>query len=74
MRLTLEECRRRFPNHPQPAPIEYAGQWVAWDGKRKNILANGANFSDVCEAVRKAGHEHAIFQRVIGTAFVGGGG
>ena len=31
MQLTFEEAKRRFPNRPEPAPLEYAGQWIAWN-------------------------------------------
>ena len=32
MQMTLEEYAARFPTiPPPPVPLEYAGQWIAWN-------------------------------------------
>jgi hypothetical protein len=49
---------------PPPAPIEYAGKWVAWDRNWAQIVAHGCNFAEVHrEAVRK-GYNDPIMERV----------
>ena len=52
------------PRRPQPAPVEYAGQWVAWNKARTQIVAHGKNLSDVHHDAAAAGHLDAIFQKV----------
>jgi hypothetical protein len=52
------------PRRPQPAPVEYAGQWVAWNKLRTEIVAHGKNLADVHEAAMAAGHPDAILQKV----------
>ena len=39
MRMTLEEVKKRFPDRPKPAPLEFAGQWVAWNEDHTEIVA-----------------------------------
>lgn len=46
------------------APIEYAGQWVAWDRKQTKIIAHGMRIAEVHEAALASGHPNAIFQKV----------
>lgn len=49
---------------PRAAPLEYAGQWVAWNPKRTEILAHGPDMAGVHRAAVAAGHPDAILQRV----------
>jgi chitodextrinase len=58
---------------PPPAPVKYAGQWVAWNRERTTIIAHGDDFRQVHQAALAAGHPHAIFQvvRHPGVAFIG---
>ena len=37
----------RFPDHAKPVPEEYAGQWVAWNAERTEIVSRGGNRRDV---------------------------
>ena len=62
------------PRRPKPAPREYAGQWVAWDKHRKNIVAHGDDVAQVRAAAEAAGHPNAVLQKVpsIDVIFVGG--
>ena len=46
------------------APIEYAGQWVAWNKQQTKIVAHGFKVAEVHEAALAAGHPKAIFQKV----------
>ena len=73
MRMTLEECQQRFPEHPQPAPAEYAGQWVAWDKTRTNIVAHGTKFTEVHADAVKRGCDQPLMQKVVCMPFVGMG-
>jgi len=50
--------------HPPPAPIEFAGQWVAWNKQRTEIVAHGRDMATVHRAALAAGHPDAILQRV----------
>jgi hypothetical protein len=50
--------------HPQPAPVEYAGQWVAWNRERTQIIAHGREMAEVHRAAIAAGHPDAVMQRV----------
>ena len=52
------------PNRPQPAPVEYAGQWVAWDKSLTRIVAHGADVAAVRQAAITAGHSDAILEKV----------
>lgn len=72
MRMTLEEVKKRFPDRPKPAPLEFAGQWVAWRQDRSEIVAHGAKFHEVLAKAVAAGCREPLMQRVLGTPFVGG--
>jgi len=50
--------------HPGPAPIEYAGQWVAWDKEQTEIVAHGRDVASVHAAAIAAGHPEAILEKV----------
>jgi len=49
---------------PKPAPVEYAGQWVAWNKRRTEIVAYGKELGKVQAAAAAAGHADAILQKV----------
>ena len=46
------------------APIEYAGQWVAWNKQQTKIVEHGFKIAEVHQAALAAGHPKAIFQKV----------
>lgn len=58
--------RRSSPleHRPPPAPIEYAGQWVAWNREQTEIVAHGEKLVEVHRAAVAAGHPRAILQKV----------
>ncbi len=62
------------PNRPPPAPLEFAGEWVAWNHARTEIVAHGDDLETVYEAAVAAGHPNAVFQKVpeADTYFIGG--
>jgi hypothetical protein len=59
--------------HPPPAPVEYAGQWVAWSPDRTRIVGHGLGLADAHDAAIAAGHPDAILQHVRqpGVSFIG---
>lgn len=54
----------QLPGRPKTAPDCYAGQWVAWDWQRENIVAHGRSLPDVHDSAEAAGHANASFERV----------
>jgi hypothetical protein len=50
--------------HPPPAPVEFAGQWVAWNKLRTQIVAHGTTMASVHAAATAAGYADVILQRV----------
>lgn len=50
--------------HPPPAPVEFAGQWIAWNKERTRVVAHGKNVASVHVAAVSAGYPDAILQRV----------
>lgn len=51
-------------NRPPPAPIEFAGEWVAWNHTRTEIVAHGDDLEAVYDATTAAGHPDAVFQKL----------
>ena len=66
--------RKTEPKTLPAAPIEYAGQWVAWDKAQTEIVAHGDDLETVYEFAIEAGHPDAVFQKVpeADTYFIGG--
>lgn len=52
------------PRRPPAAPVEYAGQWVAWDRAQTRIVAHGSDVAAVRAEAIAAGHSDAILQKV----------
>lgn len=52
------------PRRPKPAPAEYAGQWVAWNKERTEIVAHGPDMAEVYKRAIAAGHNDAVLQKV----------
>lgn len=48
----------------EPPPIKYAGQWIAWNKARTEIIAHGSDLVAVHAKSIAAGHTDAILQRV----------
>ena len=59
--------------HPGPAPVEFAGQWVAWDKRQTKIVAHGMKMAEVHSAAIAAGHPDCVLQKVRrpGLRFIG---
>jgi hypothetical protein len=64
----------RGKSHPGPAPVEFAGQWVAWNKAQTEIVAHGKEVAAVRAAAQAAGHPDAVLEKVRrpGTIFIGG--
>jgi hypothetical protein len=52
------------PGRPQPAPLEYAGQWVAWNKDETQIIAHGTDVAEVRAAAIAAGEDDPILEKV----------
>ncbi len=52
------------PRRPRPAPVEFAGQWVAWNEAQTEIVAHGQTFKEVRATAIAAGHPNAIYEKV----------
>jgi len=50
--------------HPEPAPVQFGGQWVAWNKARTEIIAHGKDMANVHAQAIAVGHPNAILQRV----------
>ena len=72
MRLSLDEYKQRFPDRSDPAPLTYAGQWVAWNQNRTRILSHGFEFREVRAQAQAAGCDAPLLQKILGIPFVGG--
>ncbi len=68
------DSTENLPGAPPPAPIEFAGQWVAWNKQRTEIVAHDKDLKSVYSAAKAAGYPDAIFQRVRSphAGFIGG--
>ncbi len=72
MQMTREQFAARFPDRPEPVPVEYAGEWVAWNEGHTQIVAHGANMSEVRDRAVATGCAQPVLQRVPPGPFVGG--
>lgn len=61
--MTLKN-KQAMIGRPQPAPAEYAGEWVAWNEDETRIVAHGTELAKVRAAAVAAGVDDPIFQKV----------
>jgi hypothetical protein len=45
-------------------PIEYAGQWIAWNPQGTQIVASGRTIQDAAQAAASAGEMQPVFAKV----------
>ena len=62
--MTKSLKRKMEPKTLPAAPIEFAGQWVAWNKQQTKIVAHGFKIAEVHQTALAAGHPKAIFQKV----------
>lgn len=72
MQMTIREFSSRFPNRVPPIPAEYAGQWVAWNEDRSEILAHGNSLGEARNGAVEAGCSQPVLQKIPRAPFVGG--
>jgi hypothetical protein len=55
-------------------PIQYAGQWIAWDQTGMRIVASGRTVEEVVRGAEAAGEKEPVFAKVpkSDVHFVGG--
>jgi hypothetical protein len=72
--MSLSNAILNDSKRPPPAPIEFAGEWVAWSHDRTKIVAHGDDLEAVYDAAVAAGHPNSVFQKVpeAGVDFIGG--
>ncbi len=72
--MSLPSSIMNDPHRPPPAPIEFAGQWVAWNPTRTEIVAHGDDLEEVYDVAEAAGFPNAVFQKVpeADSYFIGG--
>lgn len=52
------------PRRRRPAPVEYAGQCVAWNKDQTAVIAHGRHVATVRAAAVAAGQREALLERV----------
>lgn len=59
---------------PSPPPIEFAGQWVAWNQNCSEVIAHGKTMDEAHVAAAEAGYPDAPLMKVPRpNAFLGAG-
>ncbi|MBN2309333.1 MAG: hypothetical protein JXR94_10200 [Candidatus Hydrogenedentes bacterium] len=72
MQMTLDEFAAPFPNRGKPIPAEFAGEWIAWNDGRSEILAHGVELTDVRRRAVERGCARPVLQKVPHGPSVGG--
>jgi hypothetical protein len=72
MTITPNEFEKRFPGRRKPISAKFAGQWIAWDSNRDEVVAHGASAAQVRRDACAAGHADPILQKIPRGPFVGG--
>jgi len=60
----VKTAPRETTDSPPAAPIEYAGQWVAWNETRTEVVSHGKDLATAVVSARAAGYPNPIMQRV----------
>ena len=71
--IMIQNDQHQASVRPIPAPVEFAGQWVAWNKNRTTIVAHGPDVAVVRATAIAAGHPDAILEKVRrpGIQFIG---
>jgi len=72
MQMRLEEYAERFPARGKPVPSACAGEWIAWNEKRDEMLSHGADYRGVRREAIARGCARPILQKIPRGPFVGG--
>ena len=59
---------------PPIVPIEYAGNWIAWDFNETKIVASGRSYEETLKAAKATGETPPVLEKVPGARvrFIGG--
>jgi hypothetical protein len=49
---------------PIVVPMEFAGQWIAWDAQHTRIVASGRTLQEAMQAAAAAGEAQPVFAKV----------
>ena len=49
---------------PKAAPVEFAGQWVAWNREQTKIVGHGRTWMEARQAAADAGVSDPVLQKV----------
>ncbi len=49
---------------PKAAPVEFAGQWVAWNREQTEIIGHGSTWMDARQMAIEGGSPDPILQKV----------
>jgi hypothetical protein len=73
MLVSQNDPRLNEPRRRQPAPVQFAGQWVAWNDDRTEILAHGEDSETVWLAAIASGARNPLLEKVRrpGISFIG---
>ena len=58
-----DDPRLQEPERPKAAPVQYAGQWVAWNEDRTEVIAHGT-VAEVRTAAIAKGQPLALIEKV----------
>jgi hypothetical protein len=61
--MTLQE-KLADPRRPKPAPVEFAGQWIAWNKDQTEVIAHGTDVAKVRAEAIAAGQPDALLEVV----------
>lgn len=70
--MTKESTEKR--EQTPLVPIEYAGQWIAWDHDHSRIIASGRTFAEARRAAIQKGEPDPLMDKVPSATvrFIGG--
>lgn len=71
MQMTLKQFAARFPDRAPPVPLEFAGEWIAWNQECTKIVAHGREMSEVRNSAIAEGFASPVLQKVPRAPFVG---
>ena len=71
--MHFKQDKLNDPQRPKPAPVQFAGQWIAWNAQRTEVIAHGTDVAAVRAAAVAIGQPDALLQKVArpDRAFVG---
>ena len=72
MHLTPEEYAKKFPGRGQPVQGDCAGEWIAWNEDRSEMLSHGHDLDSVRQEALARGCARPILQKTPPGPFVGG--